>query len=139
MITLPTTIAEIRAGVRESEAMRRQSHAMLRQARVNQRGEFVAALLALRNAERRHRLFQHTILPAAERLAANAEQCCIAGTTPLSDLLQARQLVYEIQEEIAETWAEYEIRLAELEALAGIDFETLAASPPAELKEASDV
>ena len=139
MITLPTTIAEIRGSIREAQAMQSQSQAMLRQTKSNRGGEYVATLIALRNAERRGHLLQHTILPAAEHLAANTEQCCIAGTTPLSDLLLARQIVYEIHEQIAETWAEGEALLAQLEALAGIDFETLTpASAPTSQPQQTD-
>lgn len=137
-VTLPTTIVEIRAGIKEAEAMQRESQAMLRQALSQRGGEFVATLVALRNAERRASLLKHVMLPAAEHLAANAEQCCIAGTTPLSDLIEARQMVFEVRQQIAETWTEREKRLAELEALAGIDVETLAPTDTASDMETSD-
>jgi outer membrane protein TolC len=124
-ITLPTTIPEIRAGIREAQAGLRAGEASLRQARLDRAGSFVAALVMLRDAERRAGLFDDDVLPLTGRVLAGLRESYAAGLAPLSDLLDAQSLELEARLTRAEARAEREQRLAEIEALMGTDIETL--------------
>jgi outer membrane protein TolC len=127
MVVLPTTIPEIRGRIDESRAMLRSSQAMLRQARSDRAGSFVASLYALRNAERQVTVFRETILPRARQALASSRQAYSTGTGSFIDLIDAQRTLLDVRLMIADAWVERERRLAELEALAGVDFETLGA------------
>ena len=135
MLVLPTTIPEIRGKIDESRAMLRASQAMLRQARSDRAGSFVAALYAMRNAERQAAVFQETILPRAQQALASTRQAYSTGTGSFTDLIDAQRTLLDVRVMIADARIEREKRLAELEALAGVDVETLprqhAAATPA--------
>jgi outer membrane protein TolC len=129
MVVLPTTIPEIRGRIDESRAMLRSSQAMLRQARSDRAGSFVAALYAMRNAERQATVFQQTILPRAQQALASSRQAYSTGTGTFTDLIDAQRTLLDVRLMIAEVRIEREKRLAELEALAGVDVETFAGPP----------
>jgi outer membrane protein TolC len=126
MVVLPTTIPEIRGRIDESRAMLRSSEAVLRQARSDRAGAFVAALYAMRNAERQAAVFGQTILPRARQALASSRQAYSTGTGSFADLIDTQRTLLDVRRMIADAWVEREKRLAELEALAGVDFETLA-------------
>lgn len=125
-IVLPTTFAEIRGTIKESKAMLRASESTLRQTRFDRAASFVATLVALRDSERQAALFSDQILPAAQRVLENIRQSYVAGGSTYLDLIEGQRTLLEVQLVIAQARAMREMRLAELEALAGIDFETLA-------------
>ncbi len=129
MISLPTTVAEIRGGIREAESMLRASEAMLRQTRSDRSATLVATLVALRNNERQATLFETTLIPLADRVLANTRQAYAAGSAMYLDLLDAQAMVLDARLMAIEAHAARDKRLAELEALMGTDIETLAASP----------
>ncbi|MFN0059840.1 MAG: TolC family protein [Planctomycetota bacterium] len=126
MITLPTTVTEIRAAIREAESLERAAVARLRQARLTRAGEFVATLVALRDSERQSALLARDILPAANRLLANQRAMYSAGLANLGELVESQRSTIEVEIALLESRTRREQRLAELEALAGVDFETLA-------------
>ncbi|MFO0833753.1 MAG: TolC family protein [Phycisphaerales bacterium] len=130
-VMLPTTIAEIRGGIREAEAMVRAGDAMLRQTRNDRAATLVATLLALRNSERQASLFETTLEPLATRVLANARQSYAAGSTMYLDLLEAQSMVLQTRLMAIEARASRDKRLAELEALLGADIETIGANTTA--------
>lgn len=130
-IMLPTTIAEIKGGIREAEAMLRSGEAMLRQTRNDRAATLVATLVALRNNERQAILFEFTLLPLAERVLTNTRQSYASGAAMYLDLIEAQNMVLDTRLMIVEARASREKRLAELEALMGTDIEMVAPNPDA--------
>jgi len=126
MVVLPTTLPEIRGKIDESRAMLRSSQAMLRQTRSDRAAGFVAALYAMRSAEQQTAVFQDAILPRAQQTLAAMRQAYAAGTAGFTDLIDTQRTLLDVRLMIAEAQIEREKRLAELEALAGVDIETLA-------------
>jgi outer membrane protein TolC len=126
MVVLPTTIPEIRGRIDEARAMLRASEAMLRQTRSDRAAGFVAALYTLRNAERQAVVFRETILPRAQQALAAFRQAYATGTGSFTDLIDSQRTLLDVRLMVAEAQVEREKRLAELEALAGVDVETLA-------------
>jgi outer membrane protein TolC len=128
MVVLPTTLPEIRGRIDEARAMLRASQAMLRQTRSDRAASFVAALYTLRNAERQIAVFRETILPRAQQALASSRQAYATGTGSFTDLIDSQRTLLDVRLMVAEAQVEREKRLAELEALAGVDVETL--GPP---------
>lgn len=124
-IMLPTTIAEIKGGIREAEAMLRSGEAMLRQTRSDRASTLVATLVALRNNERQAALFDTTLLPLAERALTNVRQSYASGAAMYLDLIEAQNMLLDTRLMIVEARASREKRLAEIEALMGTDIETV--------------
>jgi outer membrane protein, heavy metal efflux system len=130
MLMLPTRAPAIRAAIDEAQAMERSSDSMLRQARYDRAASFVATLYSMRNAERQIELYQRHILPAAEQLVSSSRNAYAAGAVGFADLIDSERMLLSVRRMVAETQIEREERLAELEALAGLDIETLVRAPP---------
>jgi len=127
-ITLATTIPQIRAGIREARATLRGSEALARQGGLDRDAAFVAALLALRSSERQLALLEAHVSPAAAQAAASAQRAYAAGSGDLATWLAGQAAVLDLRLTIAETRVARERQVAEIEALAGIDAERLAAT-----------
>ena len=127
MVVLPTTVPEIKGKIDESRAMLRATQAMLRQTKADRAASFVAALYAMRSAERQSAVFQDAILPRAQQTLASMRQAYAAGTASFTDLIDTQRTLLDVRLMIAEARMEREKRLGELEALAGVDIETLVA------------
>jgi cobalt-zinc-cadmium efflux system outer membrane protein len=125
MISVPTTIPMIQGQINESRAMLRMNEAMLRQTKNDRGAAFVAALYAMRNAERQQQVFQGIILPKAEQVMRSSREAYAAGSINLIELIDSQRTLLQVRQMIAETRIEREKRLVELEALAGVDIETL--------------
>ena len=125
MVILPTTIPEIRGRIDEARAMLRGTEAMLRQARSDRAAAFVAALYVMRNSERQAQVLRETVLPQAEQALASVRQGFTTGQATFTDLIDTQRTLLQVRLLIAEVLTERERRLAELEALAGTDIETL--------------
>lgn len=125
MVNLPTNLVEIRASIQEARAMLRASEAMSRQAQADRGAGFVATLLAMRNSERQARFFSGTIVPLAEQLRRSAMEGYAVGSVDFAELIDSERALLEARVSLAEARAAREGRLAELEALAGVDVETL--------------
>lgn len=128
-VMLPTTVAEIRGGIREAEAMLRAGEAMLRQTRSDRTATLVATLVAMRNNERQAALFEDTLVPLADRVLGNTRQAYAAGSAMYLDLLEAQGMTLDTRLMVIEARAARDKRLAELEALMGTDAEMLTNSP----------
>ena len=128
-IVLPTTIPAIRAAIRDAESQLRGSEATLRQARLDREARFVATLVALRNNEQQVRILSESVLPAATTQTASVRQNYAAGLGPMAPVIESEQTLVDARVALAEARMQREKRLAELETLAGVDVETLMASP----------
>lgn len=128
-ITLATTIPQVRAGIREARANLRGSEALVRQGGLDRDAAFVAALLALRSTERQLALLRDHVEPSAIQAAYAAERAYAAGSGDFAAWLAARAALLELRVTVAETRIAREHQVAEIEMLAGIDAERLAAEP----------
>ena len=128
MISLPTVIPEIEGMIKEAKAELRQMEAMYRQKRLERGAGFVAALYTLRNSERQVATFERLILPRAEQTLGLARQSYSTGGTSFTDVIDVQRTLLDVRLMVAEAKIAREKSLAELEALAGLDIETLA--PP---------
>jgi outer membrane protein TolC len=125
-LVLPTTFKEIRGAIRESEAMLEAARATMEQARREQAASFVATLVALRDAERQAQWFQDRVVPAAEHAVETAQESYSTGSLPLTEMLDAEEMLLDARFASARVRAEREKLLSRLESLAGVDVETLA-------------
>lgn len=125
MVMLPTTLPAIRAMVAEARAMERSSEAMSRQTKQDRAAGFVANLYFMRNAERQMELYRTRVVPAVQQLLSSSRQAYAVGAVTFADLIDSERLYVEVRAMVAEVQVEREKRLAELEALAGVDIETL--------------
>ncbi len=130
-VVLPTTIRQIEGGIREAESMLRASEATLRQGRRDKAAMVVATLVNLRDAERQAALFESTIIPATARVATTVRERYAAGQASYLDLIDAQRAVLDTRLVFAQARTMREKRLAELEALIGLDVETLGSTPGA--------
>jgi outer membrane protein, heavy metal efflux system len=124
-VSLSTMIPQIQAGIREARLNLRGSEAVLRQAARERGADFVAALVALRNAERQRAVLEQ-IVPLAEMVTENAAQANAAGAADLSAVIEAESALIDLQAAVAESRIVRERQLAALEQLAGVDAERLA-------------
>jgi cobalt-zinc-cadmium efflux system outer membrane protein len=122
---LPTKLPAIRGAIREAEAMTRSSEAMLRQTTRDRAASFVASLYMMRNAERQTALYRQRIVPAAQQLVNASRSDYTAGTVAFADLIDSKRTLIAARLAVAQVRIEREKRLAEIEALAGVDIETL--------------
>jgi outer membrane protein TolC len=125
MIMLPTKMPAIRAAIEEAESMVRSAKAMLRQTGKDGAASFVANLYIMRNAERQTELYQRRVMPGAEQLVSRSQNAYAADAVGFADLIDSERMLISIRRMVAQAQIKREKRLAELEALAGVDIETL--------------
>ena len=125
MVMLPTALPAIRGAIREARAQLHRLEAVSRQSNLDTAATFVATLYAMRNSERQIDLFERTVLPMAEQVFANSRQAYASGAVGFIELIDSQRTLLEVKLMIAEARAAREIALARLEALAGVDIETL--------------
>lgn len=129
MLILPTKAPAIRAAITEAQAMARSSEAMLRQTRQDRAASFVANLYSMRNAERQTQLYGQRVLPATRQLVSSSRSAYAAGTVNFADLVDSERILLTVRRMAAQAQIEREERLADLEALAGVDIETIGPPP----------
>lgn len=127
MITLPTTAASIRAGIKEAEANLRASRAILRQRSSDRVGEYVSLLVMYRNAQRERAFLEGAILPAATRLSEVDARAYAIGAASFAEVIESRRTLLKVRELIATAHAEMDKAVVEIECCLGIDIETIAA------------
>lgn len=125
MVMLPTRLPAIRAAINEADAMTRSTEAVLRQTEKDRAASFVANLYIMRNAERQLAVYRQRIVPAAEQLLNSSRSAYASGTVAFADLIDSQRTLLAIRRTVAQVQIEREKRLAEIEALAGVDIETL--------------
>ncbi|CAN5338822.1 hypothetical protein BH09PLA1_BH09PLA1_00220 [soil metagenome] len=131
MLALPTNVPSIRGAINEAKAMWRSADAAARQTKRDRAASFIAALYIMRNSERQVELFDKRISPAARQLLASSQQAYASGAVGFVDLIDSERTLIAVRVLVAEARIEREKRLAELEALAGTDVETLGQPAPA--------
>ena len=124
-VMLPTVLPRIKGMVKEARADLRRIQSMARRTRLDRAAEYVAAVYALRNSERQAALFEKQVLPNAQRVLDSVRQSYSAGTGEYLDLIEAQRTLLDVRLTIAEAKAAREKNLADLEALAGTDMETI--------------
>jgi outer membrane protein TolC len=124
-VSLPTTLPQIRAGVAAADAELKRAQALVRQARSDRSARFVAALIALRESERQAQWFEASILPGARQVVDSTRQAYATGSAGFAEMLGAEGALLDVRLTIARARIEREMRLAEIEELAGVDVETL--------------
>ena len=131
MLMLPSKAPAIRAAIDEAQSMLRSSEAMLRQTKQERAASFVANLYLMRNAERQTQFLRQRLVPATQQLVSSARNAYAGGTIGFADLIDSERMLLSVRRMLAEAQVEREQRLAELEALAGVDIETLGQPPTA--------
>jgi outer membrane protein TolC len=129
MLMLPTKTPAIRAAIVEAQSMQGAAQAMLRQTGQDRAANFVANLVLMRNAERQSQLYRDRLVPAAQQLVSSSRSAYAAGTIGFADLVDSERMFLSVRRMVAEAQVEREQRLADLEALAGVDIETLGQPP----------
>ena len=138
MFMVPTNVPAINGAIKEARANLHKTEAMARQTMLERGASFVAALYLIRDAERQVALFGGRVLPSAELVLDNSRQAYAAGSVGFVELIDSQRTLLDVKVMIAEARAAREKALADLEALAGVDVETLnqpAATQPAEMRE----
>ncbi|MCA1529056.1 TolC family protein [Bradyrhizobium yuanmingense] len=125
MVMLPTRLPAIRGAIDEADAMAKSSEAMLQQTRSDRAASFVANLYILRNADRQAALYRQRIVPAAEQLVNSSRSEYAAGSIGFAELIDSLRTLITTRRAVAQIRIEREKRLAEIEALAGRDIETI--------------
>ncbi len=125
MVMLPTKLPAIRAAIDEAGSMTRATEALLRQSTHDRAARFAADLYLMRNAERETEWYRARVVPAARELVASSRSAYAAGAVPFADLIEGERTLIAVRRILAQARIEREQRLAELEALAGVDVETL--------------
>jgi outer membrane protein, heavy metal efflux system len=134
MVMLPTALPMIEGQIKEARAMLAGSQAMAEQTRSDRAASFVATLYALRNAERAGNFLTNDISPLARQVLASSRDAYASGQVSFAELIASQRELLDVRQVMAEVRIERERRLAELEALAGVDVETLGNAPtPAQL------
>ncbi|AZG78838.1 TolC family protein (plasmid) [Methylocystis rosea] len=124
-VMVPTRIPAILAMIRDTEAMARSTEAVLRQTERDRAASFVANLYFMRNAERQTSFYRRRVVPVVEQLINSSREAYAAGSVQFADLIDSQRTYISVRVLVAEARIEREKRLAELEALAGVDIETL--------------
>lgn len=125
MASIPVRIPMILAGIREARTILQRARATARQTTLDRQALFAATLLALRDAERQVALLDGRVLPLAAARVRAARTAYEAGELRLGELLAAERMPLELRGLLAEARIARETRLAELEALAGVDVERM--------------
>lgn len=130
MITLPTTAASIRAGIREAEANLRSAQATLRQRSSDRVAEFVSLLVMYRNAQRQLVFLEQSLRPATLRLSETDARAYASGTATFAEVIESRRSLLKIRELSAAAHAEMDKAIVEIECCLGIDIESIPAETP---------
>jgi outer membrane protein, heavy metal efflux system len=137
MLMVPIKLPAIRAAIDEAQSMTRSSEAMLRQTTQDRAARFVADLYLMRNAERETQLYRARVVPASRQLVSSSRNAYAAGTIGFADLIDSERMFIAVRRMVAQSQIEREQRLAEIEALAGVDVEALGRQAKADTQSAT--
>jgi len=132
VISIPTMLREVGAMIRAARAELAAARARERQARFDRASAVVAALVTARDADRRAALYGGPLRDAAERAVVTADIAYAGDVGTYDALLEARRLPLDVRLLAAEARTLREKAIADLEALLGVDAETLTAAAHAE-------
>jgi outer membrane protein TolC len=130
MFSVPVALPSLAARVNAARAELRAAEATARQSELDLAGRFASTLAALRAAERQVDLLAGALLPSSEQLVRNADLTYATGAAGFESPLAARRMAIETRELLVEARAARELRLAELEQLAGRELDLVAPAPP---------
>jgi outer membrane protein TolC len=130
-LSIPTFLPKVHGMVEEARADLRASESMLRQSRLDRAARVVATLHAIRNSERQAKLFEQQLVPASQRIVESAREAYTRGTTSFVELIDTQRTLLDVRLTAAEARTAREKALADLEALLGVDVETLGATAAA--------
>ncbi len=136
MLMVPTKLPAIRAAIDEAQSLTRSAQATLRQTTADRAARFVADLSLMRDAERESAFYRDRVVPAARQLVGSSRSAYAAGTLGFAELVDSERLFITVRRLVAAARIERERRLAEIEALAGVDIEMLRGPEPADLRSA---
>ncbi|MGQ0553381.1 MAG: TolC family protein [Planctomycetota bacterium] len=119
MVTLPVAAPAVQAAIRRARAEWAEAEARLDQARFDRGAELVEMLAALRNDERRVTTLVDAIQPAAAALVDSSRLAYTTGGAALKELVEAQSLALDARLALAEARVAREVRLAQVERLAG--------------------
>jgi outer membrane protein TolC len=123
-LTLPLWFGRYRAANREARA-RFAAARLSREEAFNRIGsEARMALFAMRDADRKVRLYREAIVPRAEQAAETARTAYAAGRVPFVELADSLRMLLEFRLELARALANRAQRLAELEMMLGRELPT---------------
>ena len=130
-IMFPINGEKIQAEINEAAAALRRAEALQRQGKFDLGSRFLVTLLALRNSERQAELFGKSIVPKAKQSWDSATKSYATAVTGFgfAEMLDSQRTLLSAQVLAAESRMAREKRLAELEALLGLDVETLNPAP----------
>lgn len=120
-MSLPIWWGKYRAGVREAEARRQAAQSQLQEKTHALSASLRLALFHYEDAGRKRDLFRDTLIPKAEQGLGAARTAFTAGKAAFSDLIDAERTLLELRLMAARARVDRQLRLAELESLAGRD------------------
>lgn len=130
VISIPTMLREVGAMIRAARAELDGARARERQARFDRASAVLVALVTARDADRRAAVYAGPLRDAAERAVVTADLAYAGDAGTYDALLEARRLPLDVRLLAAEARTLREKAVADLEALLGIDAETLTAAEP---------
>jgi outer membrane protein TolC len=131
MLTLPTRVQAIRAGIAQAEADLAAAAAAREQHAKDLAATFLLNLAVLSNDERQIALFRDTIIPRAIETVSLAGAGYVTGRTGYLQVLDARRTLLDVRLTLARLRAEREQALAAIEAFAAVDATDLPRDSPA--------
>jgi outer membrane protein TolC len=132
VISIPTMLREVGAMIRAARAELDAARARERQAEFDRAAAVVVALVTARDADRRVALYGGPLREAAERAVETADVAYAGDVGTYDALLAARRLPLDVRLLAAEARTLREKAVADLEALLGVDAESLTAAAPGE-------
>ncbi len=128
VLNLPLQVGRIQAGIAEANAMVRSAQAMLRARRDDLGAQTVLLLFLARDAERQVGFVGGTLLPRARDVVQGLQASYTTAEGSFLELLDGQRSLLQLELMLAEKRAQRVQAVAQLEALAAIDFGTLARS-----------
>jgi outer membrane protein TolC len=119
-LALPLWQSAYDAGEREAEARLRRTHAQHQETWNRLASELELSLYHLRDADRRVRLFEESLIPKGEQSVQALDTAYQAGEQGFLDLIDAQRLLLEFQLEVARARSDRARALAETERISGV-------------------
>lgn len=125
MLRVPVQAARIEAGIREAKAGISMARAALRSYGDDLRALTALQLYLMRDASRQAAFFRESLIPRAIEVVQATEAGYVTGTVSFLELLDSQRSLLAMELALAQAESVQATAVAELEALAGMDFGTL--------------
>jgi outer membrane protein TolC len=126
MLNVPLRVERIKAEIAEASAGVRAAQAAARARRDDVRAQTILQLYVARDSQRRLAALGGTLIPRAHEVVESVRAGYATGSGSFLELLDAQRALLELRMASAEAYASHESAVAALEALAALDFGTLA-------------